>query len=251
MEKQRFVLSLIKTNLKLRYRSSILGFLWTLINPLLILTIFTIIFTMVLTGMPVKKFPAFMMAGYLPWNFTVAAIINCTYSLTSHTGFINLIEIPKESFPVSEVFSQGISFILTLPILLLGMIYFKIPLTAYILWLPLIFIIQFILTLGICIICSYAYLYFRDLKQLLDVGLTLLFYATPIFYPITLVPEKFQIFYSLNPFSSLTISYQDVVIYGRNPGIYNMIFPLVLGLMILVSGYYYFVKLEDEFAEKI
>ena len=75
IEKKEFVYSLIKANLKLRYRSSLLGFLWTLINPLLILTVFTIIFTKILVAMPIKKFPVFMMAGYLPWNFTLAAII--------------------------------------------------------------------------------------------------------------------------------------------------------------------------------
>ena len=251
INRKEFIISLVKANLKLRYRSSILGFLWTLINPLLILTVFTIIFTKILVGMPIKKFPVFMMAGYLPWNFTLAAIINSTYSLTSNKSLINLIEIPRESFPIAEVTSQAISFMLTIPILFLGMIYFKVKFTFYLFWIPIIFAIQYILTLGLSLLCSFWYLFFKDLKHMLEVGLTIVFYATPIFYPLTMVPEKYRLIYSINPFSSLVVSYQNVVIFGKNPSFFDLIFPLLAGIVIFYLSYSYFILLEDNFAEKI
>ena len=250
-KKREFILSLIKANLKLRYRASFLGYLWTLINPLLILVVFTIIFTKILSAMPIKKFPVFMMAGYLPWNFTIAAIINSTYSLTSNKNFINLIELPKELFPIAEVCSQAISFILTLPILLIGLLYFRVSITPYILYIPFIFFIQFVLTLGISIFVSFMYIFFRDLKHMLEVGLTILFYITPIFYPLSIVPEKYRIIYYLNPFSSIVTSYQNVIIFGKNPELFDILYPAILGVVILILAYGYFIKMEDSFAEKI
>jgi ABC-2 type transport system permease protein len=248
---RRFILSLVKANLKLRYRASLLGWLWTLINPLLILAVFTLIFTKILSGMPVKKFPAFMMAAYLPWTFTLAALINATYCLTSNASLMQMIRLPRESFPIAEVLAQAVSFFLTLPVLILGMYWFQVEPTRYLLWFPWVFFCQFVLTLGLSIFASWLYLYFRDLKHLLEVGLTLLFYATPIFYPLTLVPERFQIIYQLNPFTALSVSWQDLIIFGRTPSLFHLSYPLLLGIVILYWSYQQFILREGDFAEKI
>lgn len=246
---RHFIMGLVRANLSLRYRGSMLGFLWTLVTPLAVLTVFTFIFTVVLSGMPVPKFPVFMMAGYLPWTFTLAALINGTYSLTAHRGFLHLVNVPRESFPLAEVIAQAISFIFTLPILALGMIWFKVLPTPALVIFPLVFTIQFLLTLGLAASVAILYVFFRDLRHLLEVGLTILFYATPIFYPVSLVPDRFRWLYSINPFTGLSTAYQDVLINGHFPAMYDLVYPLVWAGVFLIIGQQLFQRLESDVVE--
>lgn len=248
---RRFIGTLVTAELRVRFRGTALGFLWTLVTPAVVLTVFTIVFTRILTGVPVPKFPVFMMAGYLPWHFTLAALINATYSLTTHARFMNLVALPRECFPLAECLVQFVNLLLALPVVLVAMLAFRVEPTVHLLWLVPLLLAQFILTLGMALALSFLYLYRRDVKHALEAGLTVLFYATPIFYPLSIVPEGWMPLYLANPFAALTVGYQHAIVHGRAPEAWSLVYPALLGCGILALSWRAFRALEADFAERI
>jgi ABC-type polysaccharide/polyol phosphate export permease len=250
-EHRRFVGALVAAELKVRFRGSPLGFLWTLATPAVILVVFTLVFTRILAGVPVPKFPVFMMSGYLPWHFTLAALINATYSLTAHARFMNLVALPRECFPLAECLVQFANLALALPVLLVAMAAFRVAPTPHLLWLLPLLLAQFVLTLGLAVGLSFLYLYRRDVKHALEAALTVLFYATPIFYPLAVVPDAWRPLYAANPFAALAVGCQDAVLFGRCPSAWSLAYPPILGFAILALSWRAFIALEADFAERI
>lgn len=248
---RRFIGALAAAELKVRFRGSAAGFLWTLATPAVILAVFTVVFTRILSGVPVPKFPVFMMAGYLPWHFTLAALINATYSLAANARFMNLVALPRECFPLAECLVQFTNLLLSLPVLLVAMAVFRVAPTPHLLWLLPLLAAQFVLTLGLALALSFLYLYRRDVKHALEAGLTVAFYATPIFYPLSIVPAAWLPLYVANPFAALTAGYQDAVLFGRTPALWSLAYPALLGALTLALSWRAFVALEADFAERI
>ena len=248
---RRFVGALVAAELKVRFRGSTLGFLWTLATPSVILVVFTLVFTRILAGVPVPNFPVFMMAGYLPWHFTLAALINATYSLTAHARFMNLVSLPRECFPLAECLVQFANLLLALPVLLVAMAVFRVAPTPHLLWFLPLLLAQFALTLGLALALSFLYLYRRDVKHALEAALTVLFYATPIFYPLSAVPEAWRPLYAANPFAALATGFQDAALFGRAPSLWSLVYPALLGAAVLATAWRLFISLEDDFAERI
>lgn len=248
---RRFIGSLVTAELRVRFRGTAAGFLWTLVTPAIVLSVFTIVFTRILTGVPVPKFPVFMMAGYLPWHFTLAALINATYSLTAHARFLNLVALPRECFPLAECLVQFANLVLALPVIAVAMAVFRVPATPHLLWVGPLLAAQFTLTLGLALALSFLYLYRRDVKHALEAGLTVLFYATPIFYPLSAVPPAWMPLYLANPFAALTVGYQDAILRGVAPSAWSLLYPAAAGCGILALSWRAFLALEADFAERI
>lgn len=242
--------NLVYRDLKIKYKESILGILWSLLNPLLMLVIYTIAFQFIIR-IDVDNFPLFFIIGLLPWNFLVASISVSVGSIVDNSHLIHKVYFPREVLVLSVVLSNLIQYLITLLILIPGLIYFNVPLSEKIILLPVIIILQTFFIIGICYFAALLYVFFRDMKHIVEVSLTVWFWLTPIVYPLDMVKHRADLmsFYMLNPMTIIISSYRNIIMYDTMPTA-NMFLRLILSSFIMfLAGRYFFLKYEKKFAE--
>ena len=189
--------TLVARDLKARYRGSVLGFFWSFINPLLLLLIYSFVFTTVLPradSMGLEPYALFMFCGILPWTWFSSSILESSNVLISNGNLIKKVLFPAEVLPIVTVLANMVHFFLGLPILAAFLIYYQRPLDPLeLLWFPAIVFVQFVLLLGLSLFAAALTVHFRDLKDILGNLLTLWFFATPIIYPMSEAPEKYPL----------------------------------------------------------
>ena len=248
--------SLVARELKARYRGSVLGFFWSFVNPLLLLVIYTVVFTVVLPGVhppELDPYAVFMFCGILPWTWFSSSLLESSNVLVAGGNLIKKVLFPAEVLPIVTVLAGLVHFCLGLPILAAFLIYYRVPVTPTdLLWLPLIVAIQLVLTVGLALLVSALTVHFRDLRDLLANLLTLWFFATPIIYPITQAPERVRRLLDLNPFTHLVIAYQEVLFTsGPLMPSNRLIAVAAASLVVLLFGYFIFDRLRDTLAEEV
>lgn len=207
---------LVLRDLKLRYRRSVLGLLWTLLNPLVQLLVLNLIFSLVLP-LNIPNYTIFLFTGLLAWNWFQASLYTGTGSIVDNRELIRRPGFPAAVLPVVTVVSNFIHFLLALPILLIFMLLSGLQVSSAFLILPVIFAIQFILILGLIYFTAAIQVTFRDTQYLLGVFLFLGFYLTPIFYDSSAIPSQWQTLYHLNPMVTIIDAYRSVFMYGEIP----------------------------------
>jgi homopolymeric O-antigen transport system permease protein len=211
---REIVLILIWRDLKTRYRGSVLGFLWTFLNPLLLMIIYSLVFS-VYMRVEVRAYPIFLFAGLLPWIWFSSAMLSGASSIVESGSLIKRVPFPPHILPAVSVTATLVNFLLALPLLVGFMVVWGFPLGWSLVTLPLTIAIQYVLTLGLAIVMSMLTVRYRDLQQLLANLLTLWFFLTPVIYPTTMVPARFHGFLMLNPMAVLVTSFQDAL-YGAH-----------------------------------
>jgi ABC-type polysaccharide/polyol phosphate export permease len=248
--------SLVARDLKARYRGSALGFLWSFVNPLLLLLVYTFVFTVVIQRPPgdgLRPFALFMFCGILPWTWFSSTLLESSNVLIAGGNLIRKVLFPAEVLPIVSVFAGMVHFFLGLPILAAFFIYYgRTPFPPDLLWLPVIVAVQLMLTLGLALLVSSLTVHFRDLRDLLANLLTLWFFATPIIYSLAEAPPRVRPYLNLNPFTYLAIAYQEVLFV---PGPFTdgrrLLVLGVMSLVALVAGYFVFDRLRDTLAEEV
>jgi ABC-type polysaccharide/polyol phosphate export permease len=248
--------SLVARELKARYRGSVLGFFWSFVNPLLLLVIYTVVFTVVLPGVhppELEPYAVFMFCGILPWTWFSSSLLESSNVLVAGGNLIKKVLFPAEVLPIVTVLAGLVHFCLGLPILAAFLIYYRVPVTPTdLLWLPLIVAIQLVLTVGLALLVSALTVHFRDVRDLLANLLTLWFFATPIIYPITQAPERVRRLLDLNPFTHLVIAYQEVLFKSGPFTQSNRLLAVgAASLVVLLFGYFVFDRLRDTLAEEV
>ena len=248
--------TLVARDLKARYRGSVLGFFWSFINPLLLLLIYSFVFTTVLPAAHTADFQPyalFMFCGILPWTWFSSSILEASNVLISGGNLIKKVLFPAEVLPIVTVFANMAHFFLGLPILVAFLVYYRRPLDPVeLLWFPVIVFVQLLLLLGLSLLVSALTVHFRDLKDILGNLLTLWFFATPIIYPMSQAPEKYRWLLNLNPMTHLAISYQEVLFYIGPHGHWKWLMALLVGsILVFLAGYFVFDRLRDSFAEEV
>ena len=248
--------SLVARDLKARYRGSVLGFLWSFINPLLLLLVYTFVFTVVLPGIRPREldpFAVFMFCGILPWSWFSSSLIEASSVLISGGNLIRKVLFPAEVLPIVTVFSGLVHFCLGLPILAAFLMYYGKPVVhADLLWFPLVVAVQLVLTLGLALVLSALTVHFRDLRDLLANLLTLWFFATPIIYPLSLAPDNVRPFLNLNPFTHLAVAYQEILFVDGPFAAWERLAAVgAFALIVCVIGYALFDRLRDSLAEEV
>jgi len=215
--------TMVVRDLKVRYRNSVLGFGWSLLSPLLMMVVFTIVFK-VLTKTNIPNYPLFLLTGLLPWNFTHSALSSGLRSVTGNSNLIKKVYFPRELLPISAVAGAFIHFVLAFGLLLLALVAFRGQLHATILFVPAIMLLQLVLVAGLAMIGAAANVYFRDLEQLIDIALLAWFFLTPIFYALAIVPNDrilgldiHRWVFSLNPMATLVTDYRYLMLEGWMP----------------------------------
>ena len=210
------LLALVWREVRARYRGSFLGFLWTLLNPLMFMAIYSLVFTVYLR-IEMASYPVFLFTGLLPWIWFSSALMSGASSVIDGSSLVKRVAFSPLILPTVAVTANLVNFVLGLPLLLLFMIGFRVPLTWAILSLPVAVAIQYVFTLALAVILAMLTVRYRDLQHLLGNLITLWFFVTPILYPLPTVPASFHSLLLVNPMTAIMASYQDALYYGRFP----------------------------------
>jgi ABC-type polysaccharide/polyol phosphate export permease len=253
---RQLIATLTARDLKARYRGSILGFFWSLANPLLLLGVYTIVFTKFFPTQVVTPYPLFLFSGILPWTFFSAAILESTGSISSNAGLIKKVMFPAEALPLVVVFSHLVHFALAVPILIAAVLGFaalgKFTLSATMLLAPVLMLMQTLFVAGVALAVSSASVLFRDLRDIITNVMQLGFFVTPIIYLIDNVQSRtLRAMLRLNPMTSFVVAYQDVLFFGRLPNLSDTILIVAWSAASLILGFFVFERLRDTLAEAI
>ena len=237
-------------NIRARYQQSVMGGLWIVIQPLATVLIFSTIFTLFV---PIDTgdvpYPIFSYVAVVPWMLLANSLNDMTSSLIANMQLVTKIYFPREILPLSALLARLLDFVVAALILLLLIFYYQMPIYP-IAWmaLPVVFVIQVTFVLGLGLMLSAANVFYRDIGPLLTLVIQLWFYASPIIYPITMVPERFRQFYFLNPMSGILTAYRDILLQGRLPSTY-LIPAAIIAAVVLLVGFSFFKRVEFQFAD--
>jgi lipopolysaccharide transport system permease protein len=253
---RQLIAALTARDLKARYRGSVLGFFWSLANPLLLLGIYTLVFTTFLPQQVVKPYPLFLFAGILPWTFFAAAVLESTSSITANAGLIKKVMFPAEALPLVVVLSHLVHFALAIPILLIALVAFmllgQVTISATILLVPVLMLVQTAFVAGIAMTVASASVLFRDLRDLMANLIQLGFFITPIIYLIDRVESRpLRALLRANPMTPFVVAYQDVLFFGHLPGLADTLLMILYAVASLGVGMFVFDRLRDTLAEAI
>lgn len=244
--------NLVVRDLKVRYRGSVLGFLWCLANPLLMMVVFTIVFTVLLQNNTIEKFPVFILIGVLAWNLHSTAIMGATHSIVANAALVTKIYFPREILPISVVLSNTVNFVFALLVLFAMIFFSQVSLSPTVLLLPLLLLSQVIFTIGLGLILSTANVYFRDTAIIMETLMLAWFFLTPIFYRIEDVfPAYARAMYILNPMASFISSYRIILYSGGMPDLYFVSRTFVTSVAFLIVGYLVFTLYSKYFGEAL
>ena len=227
--------ALVWRDLKARYRGSVLGFLWTFLNPLLLMAIYSLVFS-VYMRVDLPHYPIFVFAGLLPWMWFSTAIASGAGAVVEGASLIKRVAFPPHVLPAVTVLATLVNFLLGLPLLLAFMLGFGVPIRMAVLAVPLIIAIQLVFTASVATIMSLLNVRYRDLQHLLASAMTLWFFVTPVLYPTSLVPPSFQPLLILNPMTSIVLAYQDALYHGRFPSLEHLALAAAFALVALIAA---------------
>ena len=241
---------LVVRDMKLRYKRSLLGLTWSLLNPLLQLLVFHFIFSLVLP-LNIPNFALFLFTGILVWSWFQSSLSAATGAIVDNRELVRRPGFPVAVLPIVTVTTNLIHFLFALPILLIFLVVTGIPLTGALLALPLVITLQFLLILGIAYFLATFHVTFRDTQYLVGISLLLGFYLTPIFYDVGTLPARYQTIYNLNPLVHLLGAYRSILIGGELPHLIPLLGLGILSLILLSVGYRIFMNASYNFAEEL
>ena len=246
---------IVGREVKARYKQSILGFFWVILNPLAQMLVMSFAFSTILR-IPTNSsenipYSLFLFVALLPWNLFANSLSFSAGSLVSSGPLITKIYFPRTILVLATIIAKIIDFLFASIILIIFMIAYQIPITLNILWVLPLFFIQQIFTLGLSLFLAASNLLYRDIQYLLNMILLLWMYTTPVFYPVDLVPDKYRLIFQLNPMAVIINAYRQVILGGGEPKYSSIIIALVLSFIILLFGLSYFKSREKIFADNI
>ena len=249
-EYRQLLKSNISKEVRGKYKGSFLGILWSFVNPLLMTLVYAIVFPFLLKSSQ-PHYTTFIVIAIIPWTWFTYTIMSGTNSFLVNAGIIKKVYFPREILPISIVTSGLINYLISCIIIGIFLLFSGIGFSIYILYLPLIVLIQYILQLGIIFITSSIDVYIRDAEYIINFIVQMVFYATPVLYSIDMFPEKFRWILRLNPLATIIESYRNIFYYKTNPDFKMLGITFIVSFIILIVGYAIFEKLKKGFAEEL
>lgn len=248
---REMVFSLVKKDLRGRYKGSVLGFLWTFINPLLQLAVYTVVFSVIMKA-GIDKFYLYLFVALIPWIFFSSSVTSGASSVLASKDMVKKIYFPREVLPISYVTSAFVNMLLSFIVIFVVLLFSGTGINwIAILYLPIIMIVEYILALGCAMLSSALTVYFRDLEYILGIVTMAWMYLTPIMYPMDLVPEELLPIFNLNPMTPIIVAYRDILYYKQIPHVSTLLQGFILGIVILIIGCVTFRKLQRGFVEEL
>lgn len=240
----------VRKEIRGKYKGSFLGVLWSFVNPLLMTLVYAIVFPFLLKSSQ-PHYTTFIVIAVLPWNWFTTTISQGTSTILANGGIIKKVYFPRDILPISVVTSGLVNFLISCLIIAIFLIFSGIGFSPYILFLPLIIIVQYILQLGIILITSSINVYVRDAEYIINFFVSMLFYATPVLYSMSMFPTWVQGILRLNPMTTIIESYRNIFYYQQAPDLMMLGIVFLVSIGILLLGFLIFKKLEKGFAEEL
>lgn len=233
--------NLVVKDLKVRYRGAVLGYLWSLLNPILMMIIYSLIFSYIMR-IEMENYPVFLLCALLPWSFFSTSLTIASASIVDNFNLINKVYFPREIFPIAAILSNLLHLIISMFVLIVFLLFTQANLGLSLLALPLVILAHVIFTIGLSLLLSCLTVFYRDIKYILEVAIMIWFYATPIIYPLSMVPDKFRIYFDLNPMVWIISIYRDILFYGETPAFSVLFTVFLISFLMLFLGHYIFQK---------
>lgn len=259
--------NLVVRDLKARYKNSVLGVLWSLLNPLLMMTVYTVLFTKLIPNDDIRHYPVFILVALIPWNFLNGSLTAATVSITNNAPLLKKVYFPRLLLPAAALLSNFVNYLLSLIVLVVFLFVFDIGMTVHALWVPAILITQIVFTLGLSLLLSTLHTFYRDVLMILEVGMLAWFFLTPVFYPFEWVTNQAnlmgvpfdaaRVMRWINPMASIVDGYRTVLwgnLGNQHPGSMDplaLLRTFVTAVLVLIIGYAVFARSEHLFGEKL
>lgn len=242
--------TLVKQDISGRYKGSFFGFLWTLLNPLLMLVVYSVVFQFVFrTG--IEHYSIYLFICLMPWNAFANTIAVGTPCIANNASILKKVYFPREILPLAVVISNTIQYFFSAVIIFIALLISGVGVSWFALFLPLIVLIQAIFSLGVVFILCSINVYMRDVQYMMNPIMMIWMYACPILYSISMIPEKYLSIYKLNPMVSIMQGYQDILYSKTWPDFTNLGIVALVSVVILIIGYLIFNKLQRRFVEEV
>ena len=235
----------ISKDIRGKYKNSILGVMWSFLNPLLQIAVYALVFPLLMRGGGIENYTVFICCGLIPWTFFSTAISRTSFTIIENVYF------PREILPISVVTSEAVNFIISTIIIIVFVLGYGVGISKYIIFYPIVLLIQYFLLIGISFIVSSVTVYFRDLQHFIGIALQLLFYATPIVYSPGQIPESFQWIIQYNPMTYIINGYRNIFYYKQAPDFVALGGVFAISIVLCILGYFIFHKLQKRFAEEM
>lgn len=254
--------SLVVRDLKVRYKNSVLGIAWSWLNPLLMMIVFTVVFT-IFNRAPqdLPHYPVYILAGILPWNMFSASVVGATASIVSSSYLIKKVYFPREVLPLATVLSNMINFLIALPVFFATAWILGVRLTPWVFLVPFVLLVQVIFSVGIGLILATLNVFYRDTQIIMEVLMLAWFFVTPVIWDARVLPEVYafmgialpirRLVYILNPMASIIASYRDTLYWGTQPALDFFVRSAATAVIILIVGYLLFHRFSSLFAEEL
>lgn len=248
---RHMIISLVRKDLRGRYKGSVLGFLWTFINPLLQLVVYTMVFKVILKT-DIERYYLYLFIALIAWIFFSASVTGGSASIVAQKDLVKKIYFPRQVIPISYVTSCFVNMLLSFIVVFIVIIFSGTGFSfVALLYLPAIMLVEYILALGTALIVSAVTVYFRDLEHILGIVTMAMMYMTPIMYDKSIVPENLLPVFNLNPMTHIIDCYRDILYYKTIPELSSLMSSVILGILFLVAGHFIFLKLQRHFAEEL
>ena len=248
---RQMIFSLVKKDLRGRYKGSVLGFLWTFINPLFQLIVYTVVFSFILKT-NIERYYLYLFVGLIPWIFFSSSITVGAASVVAQKDLIKKIYFPRMVIPISYVTSCFVNMLLCFIVIFAVIIFSGVGVNFLaLLTLPVIMAVEYLLALGMALLASAVTVYFRDLEHILGIISMAWMYMTPIMYDKAIVPERLLPVFNLNPMTHVIECYRDVLYHKQIPDLTSLLSAAGLGILFLFIGCIVFRKLQKHFAEEL
>lgn len=249
---RELLFNLARREISQRYKQSILGYAWVVLNPLFQIIVLSFVFSTVFrVSFYSVPYIIFLVVGLLPWNFFALSLASSVNSLTSNSSLITKIYFPREILVYGTIIAKMVDFFYSCLVLIPFFIFYKTTLTTQVFWVIPIFIIQVVFTAGLSLLISAFNLFYRDIQYLLTLITSLWFYLTPIIYPVEQFPEKYRFIFSLNPMSVIINAYRQVIFTDMPPNIASLKIAALTSVFLFLFAFLIFKKLEGKFADYV
>lgn len=242
-ERHRVLWLLVVRDLKLKYEGAALGYLWSVLEPLLLAGVYWFVLHKI-ARLPIENYPLFIIAGILPWMWVNGAVAESTRALSSQARLVTTTRLPREIWVLRLSGSKLVEFLLSLPVLVLFVLVSAQAPSRYLWLLPLVVVVQTLLLTGVALLMSAVSVIVADARRLVRVALRVTFYVSPVLYPATFVPDPARWLYDLNPLVGLLETYRAVWFPDSYPGLHVLAISAVAALAVLAAGWAVFTRLE-------
>lgn len=246
---REMISSMVKRDLRGRYKGSVLGFFWTFLNPLLQLAVYTFVFSIIMRA-GIEDYYLFLFVALVPWNYFASCITGGASCIIGQQNLVNKIYFPREVLPIAHVLSQLINMLLSFIVVILVLIVSGKGINIFV-WPYLIVVIlqETLLGFGLAMLFSAITVYFRDMEWFLGIITMAWQFLSPVMYSVDMVPERLVKLFYLNPMTPIIVAYRDIFYYKKAPELQDFILGTVFGLIVLVVGWLVFGKMKKHFAE--